>query len=131
MEKFVFLLESVGSERFSASTAEAVTTNRARFISDKAAVLSLLLAEDFPVPPGVCLTAAAFERILAPFNDDIQALLAAYDLREPDLAAYVLGRITALLSDCSLASGKLLTSSAIILTNDHPSSNLRRGAYER
>jgi pyruvate,water dikinase len=56
-------------------------------VGGKAAALGALLRAGFPVPPGFCLTTAAFAEALAPARDDLAAILA--DVRPGDSAIAV------------------------------------------
>jgi pyruvate,water dikinase len=55
-------------------------------IGGKAAAVSRLITAGFPVPPGLCLTTAAFALALAPKQAQIDAVLRDHDLHQPAAA---------------------------------------------
>lgn len=55
-------------------------------VGGKAAGLAALLGAGFPVPPGLCLTGAAFRLALAPYEELIRGALRARDLTVPAVA---------------------------------------------
>jgi phosphohistidine swiveling domain-containing protein len=71
-------------------------------VGTKAATLGSLLRTGFPVPPGLCVTTAAFRRALDPWRDPIEAVLHEHDLRDPAGAAAAAGRIDRLLADLAV-----------------------------
>jgi phosphohistidine swiveling domain-containing protein len=52
-------------------------------VGRKAAVLGALSRAGFPVPPGLCVTTAAFRLALAPCLDEIDPILKRHDLHNP------------------------------------------------
>lgn len=71
-------------------------------VGGKAAALGGLAAAGFPVPPGVCVTTAAFALALAPYQDRLAALLRARDLADPAQAADAAAGISELLGDLAI-----------------------------
>ena len=71
-------------------------------VGTKAATLGTLLRAGFPVPPGLCLTTAAFRRALDQWRDPIEAVLHEHDLRDPAGAAAAAGHIDQLLADLAV-----------------------------
>jgi phosphohistidine swiveling domain-containing protein len=78
---------------------DAVGVADAPRVGAKAAALGALLQAGFPVPPGLCVTAAAFRLALAPTADAIQSALHAHDLWDPAAVEVAADRIAALLAD--------------------------------
>jgi pyruvate,water dikinase len=66
---------------------DAVQQTEVAVVGAKAAVLGALLQVGFPVPPGVCLTTAAFQLALATQWQAVTALLQGNDLDDPQRAA--------------------------------------------
>jgi phosphohistidine swiveling domain-containing protein len=73
-------------------------------VGTKAAVLGTLLETGFPVPPGLCVTTAAFRLALAPWSGRIYATTHQHDLRDPAGAAAAAEIIDELLVDGGLAA---------------------------
>jgi phosphohistidine swiveling domain-containing protein len=76
---------------------ETVRQTDAPRVGAKAAVLGTLLEAGFPVPPGLCVTSAAFRLALAPWLDQINTIIHRHDLHEPAGAAAAAERIDRLL----------------------------------
>jgi phosphoenolpyruvate synthase/pyruvate phosphate dikinase len=68
-------------------------------VGAKAAALGALLEAWFPVPPGLCVTTAAFRLALDPWSDQIAALIRQHDLYEPTGAVAAARSIDELLVD--------------------------------
>lgn len=71
-------------------------------IGQKAAVLHQLSAAGFPVPPGLCLTTAAFRQALAPWAEQIRTLCGRADLRDATVAQQVAQQLSTLLDQLVL-----------------------------
>ncbi|MDQ4074787.1 MAG: hypothetical protein M3220_00930, partial [Chloroflexota bacterium] len=63
----------------------------------KAAILGTLLEAGFPVPPGLCVTTAAYHLALAPYQDEIDGIVHSHDLCDRDERTVAAERIAALL----------------------------------
>jgi phosphohistidine swiveling domain-containing protein len=71
-------------------------------VGAKATVLGTLLEAGFPVPPGLCVTTAAFRLALATWSDQIDAIIQAHDLADPAGAVAAAETIDALLIDLAV-----------------------------
>lgn len=71
-------------------------------VGAKAAVLGTLLQAGFPVPPGLCVTAASFHLALEPWSEAIEAVIHGCDLHNPVSATAASERIDRLLADLAV-----------------------------
>jgi pyruvate,water dikinase len=65
---------------------KAVWQSDAAQIGNKAATLGTLLAAEFPVPPGLCITTEAFRLALASRRNQIDAIIRQHHLSDPGAA---------------------------------------------
>ncbi len=73
-----------------------------RSVGGKATALALLLQAGFPVPPGLCLTTAAFHLAMTPYLVTMNDLLRGQKLGDLESAAGVSAKIAVLLSELIL-----------------------------
>ena len=78
-------------------TLDSLQPEDAPLVGGKAANLGALLAAGFPVPPGVCLTTAAFRQWVAPCQEPIARILSQPGLTDPARAQDAAEEIAALL----------------------------------
>src|SRR5947209_7925975 len=64
----------------------AVGAGEVALVGGKAAGLASLIAAGFPVPPGVCVTTAAFRLALEPFRADLAPVFSAPSPLDPSAA---------------------------------------------
>jgi pyruvate,water dikinase len=74
----------------------------AHSVGGKAAALSRLLRAGFPVPPGLCLTTAAFHLAISPYQVAINELVQGYDLHNLEAATAISAQINTILAGWSL-----------------------------
>jgi len=80
-------------------------------VGAKAAALGTLLEAGFPVPPGLCVTTAAFRLALGPRLDRIDAVIHQHDLHDPAGAGAAAEIINGLLVDLEVPA-PVMTASA-------------------
>lgn len=117
MSDFVVPLASVGEE------------DAAR-VGHKAAVLGTLLGAGFPVPPGLCVTTAAFRRAIGPCESGISGILRAHDLAVPAGAVAAARAVREQLADLALPLQvrTALRDALPLLTGDEPFLAVRSSA---
>ncbi len=79
-----------------------ITEESSGAVGMKAASLARLLAEGFPVPPGVIVSTIAFRESMAPFDRQIQAILNRTELSSPAEVQIAAGAIQEILSGLAL-----------------------------
>ncbi|MBP7693081.1 MAG: hypothetical protein KA764_14250 [Anaerolineales bacterium] len=87
--------------------AELLSTNArpwptAEHVGTKAAVLGQLLEAGFPVPAGLVVPTAVFQRALAPYREPVRAALHSADWRDPAAAQAVAQQVQMLLAELAL-----------------------------
>ena len=78
---------------------DQVRIRDAPLVGTKAAVLGALMEAWFPVPPGLCVTTAAFRLAFEPWLDQINAVIHQHDVHDPNSAASAAKIIDRLLVD--------------------------------
>jgi phosphohistidine swiveling domain-containing protein len=71
-------------------------------VGTKAAVLGALKQAWFPIPPGLCLTTAAFHLAFEPWWEQITAVLQQHDVRDPQAAVLATQTLDHLLADLEI-----------------------------
>jgi phosphoenolpyruvate synthase/pyruvate phosphate dikinase len=85
-----------------AMALEAVRSTDLARVGGKAALLGTLRDAGFPIPPGLCITTAAFRLAIAAFFPQIRVLLAQADLHDPGGIATTADAVQRLLLDLTI-----------------------------